>query len=50
MPPKREQNPDLETNASPDMVEDDPRRRDQRRPPPDSLPPREDAGEGEEPR
>lgn len=49
MPPKREQSPDLETNTSPDLLTDDLRRRDQRRTPPDSLPPRDDAREGEEP-
>jgi hypothetical protein len=43
----------LETNTAPDALPrdllDDLRRRDQRQTPPDSLPPRDEAREGEEP-
>jgi hypothetical protein len=40
---------DLETNTAPDALPDDLRRRDQRQTPPDSLTPRDEAREGEEP-
>jgi hypothetical protein len=48
-PRRRRWAPDLETNSASDLLQDDLRRRDQQRTPPDSMPPRDMNGTGEEP-